>query len=97
MLYGFDLIGGKDWYRWGAEILVANQQPNGNWQNGGYPGSSNTLDTCLALLFRCQPLFPCLLQLAVSLGLGRSAIFLLLKFGLLHTHMPNECVAAHAN
>jgi hypothetical protein len=60
--------------------------------------------SCLTLLLRCQPLFPCLLQLAVSfrLGcssifLGRSAIFIRFKFGLLHTQMPNECVAAHAN
>ena len=53
--------------------------------------------SCLALLLRCQLLFPCLLQLAVGFRLGRSAIFLGFKFGLLHAHMPNECVAAHAN
>src|SRR5262249_1780548 len=32
--------------------------------------------SCLALLLRCQPLFPCLLQFAVGFRLGRSAIFL---------------------
>ena len=44
-------VGGKDWYRWGAEILVANQQPLGNWDKGGYHGASRPLDTSLALLF----------------------------------------------
>jgi len=51
VLYNIATIGGKDWYRWGAEILVANQQPAGNWQNGGYHGADATIDTCLALLF----------------------------------------------
>src|SRR5207302_534180 len=37
--------------RWGAEILVANQAENGNWDKGGYHGAKPTLDTCLALLF----------------------------------------------
>jgi hypothetical protein len=51
VLYNMELIGGKDWYRWGAEILVANQTPAGHWQNGKYYGSSPVLDTCFALLF----------------------------------------------
>jgi hypothetical protein len=51
VLYDLQTIGGKDWYRWGAEILVANQQQFGNWADGGYIGSSPVLDTCLALLF----------------------------------------------
>lgn len=51
VLYNLELIGNKDWYRWGAEILVANQAPAGNWQKGEYPGSTPVLDTCLALLF----------------------------------------------
>jgi hypothetical protein len=51
VLYNLEAIGDKDWYRWGAEILVANQSAQGNWDNGGYPGSSPVLDTCLALLF----------------------------------------------
>src|SRR5262249_38349039 len=51
VLYGLKSIGNKDWYRWGAEILVANQQPTGEWDKGGYPGASPVLDTCLALLF----------------------------------------------
>jgi hypothetical protein len=41
-------IGKKDWYAWGAEILLANQQADGSWQ-GSY-GSCGA-DTCFALLF----------------------------------------------
>jgi hypothetical protein len=52
VLYDLSTIGRKDWYRWGAEILVANQQADGNWENkGAYPGATPTIDTCLALLF----------------------------------------------
>lgn len=41
-------IGKKDWYAWGAEILLANQQDNGSWQ-GSYGDCG--ADTCFALLF----------------------------------------------
>ncbi len=51
VLYDLPAIGDKDWYRWGAEILVANQDVAGNWIGGMYPGNSPILDTCLALLF----------------------------------------------
>jgi hypothetical protein len=51
VLYSLTTIGEHDWYRWGAEMLVANQQKRGFWTGGGYPGSSSTVDTCLALLF----------------------------------------------
>jgi hypothetical protein len=50
VLYNLPTIGGKDWYRWAAECLVANQQPHGNWTGGGYPGATPVIDTCLALL-----------------------------------------------
>src|SRR5258708_19903488 len=43
-------IGGKEWYRWAAECLVANQQVHGNWTRGGYHGATPVIDTCLALL-----------------------------------------------
>jgi hypothetical protein len=43
-----ETLGKKDWYNWGAELLLANQQPNGTWQ-GEYAGSG--ADTCFALLF----------------------------------------------
>jgi hypothetical protein len=51
VLYRLPMIGDKDWYRWGAEILLANQTREGNWQDGGYPSNHPTIDTCLALLF----------------------------------------------
>jgi hypothetical protein len=51
VLYGLPTIGDRDWYRWGAEILIANQEKRGYWTNGGYHGASPTIDTCLALLF----------------------------------------------
>jgi hypothetical protein len=41
-------IGNQDWYAWGAEILLANQQKDGSWQ-GSY-GECGA-DTCFALLF----------------------------------------------
>jgi hypothetical protein len=41
-------IGKKDWFGWGAEILIANQQGDGRWSAGyGAEGA----DTCFALLF----------------------------------------------
>jgi hypothetical protein len=43
-----DTIGKKDWYNWGAEILLDNQSPNGTWR-GDYADSG--ADTCFALLF----------------------------------------------
>ncbi|HTU22850.1 MAG TPA: hypothetical protein VMG10_32725 [Gemmataceae bacterium] len=51
VLYNLPRIGDKSWYRWGAQVLVANQEAQGSWAGGGYPGSSSTVDTCLALLF----------------------------------------------
>ena len=42
-----DTLGGKDWYAWGSEILVANQAADGSW-HGEYAA---TVDTCFALLF----------------------------------------------
>jgi hypothetical protein len=55
----FDLpkIGGKDWYAWGAEKLVANQKIDGDkgyWDNGGYPGENPITNTCFGLLFLKQ-------------------------------------------
>jgi hypothetical protein len=51
VLYSLPTIGDKDWYRWGAQILVRNQRDEGNWAGGLYIGSCPPLDTCLALLF----------------------------------------------
>ncbi|MFQ3594179.1 MAG: hypothetical protein SNJ82_13450, partial [Gemmataceae bacterium] len=41
-------IGKKDWYNWGAEILLANQAADGTW-SGEY--AMYHADTCFALLF----------------------------------------------
>jgi hypothetical protein len=46
--YGLETIGKKDWYAWGAEVLVANQQADGSWP-GEY--AAGGVDTCFALLF----------------------------------------------
>ena len=54
VLYNLKKLGQKDWYLWGAELLVANQHADGHWQDGGYHGASSTIDTCLALLFLKQ-------------------------------------------
>jgi hypothetical protein len=45
--YGVDRIGRTDWYDWAADILLANQSPNGAWDNGEF---SYGPDTCFALL-----------------------------------------------
>jgi hypothetical protein len=54
VIFNFPKIGGKDWYGWGAEKLVANQKivgDKGYWENGGYAGQHPTVNTCFALLF----------------------------------------------
>jgi hypothetical protein len=51
VLYGLRTIDEKDWYAWGAELLVAHQRRNGAWEGGHYPGSTEVIDTCFALLF----------------------------------------------
>src|SRR5207248_2553310 len=47
VLYNRRTIADKEWYPWGAEILVDNQQEDGSWQQS-YGGP---LDTSFALLF----------------------------------------------
>lgn len=52
VLYGSDTIEGKDWYGWGAQMLIRSQNAdNGSWNIGGFAGSSPHVDTCFALLF----------------------------------------------
>jgi hypothetical protein len=48
VILGLETIGKKDWYGWGAEVLLANQGPDGTWQ--GMYGDGG-VDTCFALLF----------------------------------------------
>jgi hypothetical protein len=42
-------IGKKNWYHWGAEVLLANQTGDGSWRGGDF--SAYGADTCFALLF----------------------------------------------
>jgi hypothetical protein len=46
--YGLETVGNKDWYSWGSEILLKNQQNDGSWR-GQY--AEGGVDTCFALLF----------------------------------------------
>ena len=63
VVYDLPTIGKKEWYRWGAEILVANQIPPSELDKGAIGTKEATMaakpvtDTCLALLFlkRAQP------------------------------------------
>jgi hypothetical protein len=50
-LYNLETIGDKEWYPWGASLLLDRQQADGSWTNGGYPQASPTIDTSFALLF----------------------------------------------
>jgi hypothetical protein len=43
-----ETIGNKDWYNWGAEIVVASQNADGTWSGNYQEGG---VDTCFALLF----------------------------------------------
>lgn len=49
MALNLETIDKKDWYSWGAEILIANQDQQGSWMGGEY--SEGGADTCFALLF----------------------------------------------
>jgi hypothetical protein len=51
VLYNLRHIEGKDWYHWGAELLVDSQGNDGAWTVNGYPGAVPSTDTSLALLF----------------------------------------------
>lgn len=48
LVYNVGTIGDKDWYAWGAKILVDNQLASGYWE--GEP-NHGLADTCFALLF----------------------------------------------
>jgi hypothetical protein len=45
--YSVETFYGKDWYLWGADFLLRNQDAGGSWPGGGY----GDCDTCFALLF----------------------------------------------
>jgi hypothetical protein len=48
VIYNLKTIGGKDWHRWGVELILANQQADGGWRGEFAEGGC---DTCFALLF----------------------------------------------
>jgi hypothetical protein len=48
VLYDIPTLMGKDWHRWGAQILLVNQQADGSWK-GSYPEGG--CDTAFAVLF----------------------------------------------
>ena len=48
MAFDLQKIGGKDWFRWGATLIVRTQQADGSW--AGQYGTAG-VDTCFALLF----------------------------------------------
>jgi hypothetical protein len=50
VLCGVDTIGGIDWYRWGTELLLRSQRPDGSWLGRGSYGYP-VVDTSFALLF----------------------------------------------
>lgn len=63
VMYNLKEIDGRDWYRWGAKIIVANQKQDGSRQDR-FPGVP---DTCFALLFlRRMNLAPDLTELILG-------------------------------
>jgi hypothetical protein len=50
MALNLERINKKDWYGWGAELLLANQAKDGGWY-GEYGDNGSCADTCFALLF----------------------------------------------
>lgn len=59
VVYGLPTIGHKDWYSWGAQMILASQEQDGSWDRtrtredpGGKGEPSMPIpDTCFALLF----------------------------------------------
>jgi hypothetical protein len=48
VLYDLTNLKGKDWHKWGAQLLVANQKADGSWR-GSY--AADGCDTAFSLLF----------------------------------------------
>jgi hypothetical protein len=51
VLYQLKTLGGKHWYHWGMDQILARQQKDGGWHVGGGHGASRTINTCFAMLF----------------------------------------------
>ena len=95
VLYGLPTIADKDWYRWGAEILVANQAREGNWPNdGGYPGWTPMANTCLALLFLRKANLVSDLTAALPFQTDQLAMSIADKAALLNTPPPTPAPPA---
>jgi len=47
VIFDLRMIGGKEWYDWGTDVILPNQKPDGSWSDR-FPGIP---DTCFALLF----------------------------------------------
>ena len=51
VMYQLPTLGGADWHVWGTDILLGRQTSRGSWYEGGYFGSSEPIDTAMAMLF----------------------------------------------
>ena len=51
MLYDLNDINGKDWYGWGAQMLVSRQGSDGGFPSATYINQEVSANTCFALLF----------------------------------------------
>jgi hypothetical protein len=51
VMFHLPTLGGVDWHTWGTDVLLPRQTPRGSWSEGGYPGSSEPIDTSMAMLF----------------------------------------------
>lgn len=51
MVYGVSQIGGRDWYAWGVDGVLAGQRQDGSWPRGKW---AENVDTCFALMFLCR-------------------------------------------
>lgn len=51
VVYDVEKLDKKDWYRWGAEVLLCHQKDDGSWSDGGYHGEHEVLNTAFAVLF----------------------------------------------
>jgi len=49
-LAGVKTVNGKDWYRIGADVILASQQKDGSWYRGP-AGAADVLESCWHLLF----------------------------------------------
>ena len=75
VLYHLAKIDGKDWYRWGMQVLLSYQNAEGGWSVGGV-GANELSNTSFALLFLqranlVQDLTDKLEELEAALGLGQ--------------------------